>query len=100
LSQDGVLTQLPTLGGTNAGTGTINSRGEVVGASIGPPGAMGGNPRAALWRNGEKIELYTLVQPGSPFIALLTAFAINDDGEIVGFGVTGAGDVHGFLATH
>src|SRR5207245_2652182 len=26
--EDGVLTQLPTLGGTNAGAGTINNRGE------------------------------------------------------------------------
>jgi len=90
---------LGLLDGDVVGAGlAINNKGEVVGASISSPGAAGGNPRAALWRNGEKIDLYTVVQADSPFVALLTAFAINDDGQIVGFGVTRSGDVHGFLA--
>ena len=30
---------------------------------------------------------------------VLTAFGINDSGEIVGFGATNTGDIHAFLAT-
>jgi probable HAF family extracellular repeat protein len=75
----------------------INNRNEVVGASISAPGPSSGNPRAFLWRNGVMTDLNSLVPPNSP-LHLLTAFAINDSGEIVGFGVNQAGDLHGFLA--
>jgi probable HAF family extracellular repeat protein len=94
------MQDLGVLEGDVVGAGlAINNRGDVVGASIGPPGAMSGDPRAALWRNGQKSDLNTLSQADSPFVALLTAFAINDAGQIVGFGVTKSGDIHGFLAT-
>jgi probable HAF family extracellular repeat protein len=76
-----------------AGVG-INNRGEVVGPSI----DASGNPRAFLWQNGVMTDLNTLIPAGSPLF-LLFASGINDVGEIVGFGVTGTGDVHGFLAT-
>jgi probable HAF family extracellular repeat protein len=36
--------------------------------------------------------------PANSSLYLLTAFAINDSGEIVGFGATEDGDLHGFLA--
>ena len=48
--------------------------------------------------NGVMTDLNTLVPADSP-LYLLTAFAVNDSGEIVGFGVTDEGDLHGFLAT-
>jgi hypothetical protein len=55
-------------------------------------------PSAALWHEGAVYDLNKLA-PDSP-LQLLTAFAINDSGEIAGFGVdTKSGDVHGFLAT-
>ena len=62
------------------------------------PGPAGGNPRAFVWRNGVMTDLNTLVPADSP-LYLLTAFAVNDSGEIVGFGATEDGDLHGFLAT-
>jgi probable HAF family extracellular repeat protein len=79
----------------------INNRGEVVGASISTPGLAMGSPRAFLWRNGVMSDLNALV-PDSP-LYLLTAFGINDFGQIAGFGVVtsgaGAGEIHAFLAT-
>jgi probable HAF family extracellular repeat protein len=74
----------------------INDRGDVVGASIdGNPAS--GNPRAFLRVNGVMTDLNTLVPADSP-LYLLTAFAINNDGKIVGFGVTNTGNIHAFLA--
>jgi probable HAF family extracellular repeat protein len=89
-------------GDVNAGGLNMNNRGEVVGASVGGNGNfMTGKPRAFLWRKGVMSDLNALAQ-NSP-LYLLTAFAINDSGEIAGFGVVtngaSAGDVHGFLAT-
>jgi probable HAF family extracellular repeat protein len=75
----------------------INERGDVVDASIdGNPAS--GNPRAYLRQNGVMTDLNTLILVDSP-LYLLTAFAINDVGEIAGFGVSSTGNVHGFLAT-
>jgi probable HAF family extracellular repeat protein len=83
-----------------AGLG-MNNEGEVVGASITSPGAAMGSPRAFLWQNGVISDLNALA-PDSP-LYLLTAFWINDSGEIAGFGAvtSGAnvGEMHGFLAT-
>ena len=86
---------------TGAGLG-MNDRGEVVGASISAPGLPTGKPRAFLWRNGHMRDLNTLVPAHAPMY-LLTAFGINDDGLITGFGVVtrgpDAGKIHAFLAT-
>jgi probable HAF family extracellular repeat protein len=59
---------------------------------------INGNPRAFLWKDGRMTDLNELVPANSP-LHLLTAFGINDAGEIAGFGVTGSGDLHAFLAT-
>ena len=77
-----------------SGGESINDRGQVVGPSF----DANGNPRAFLWHNGVMTDLNTLVPAGAP-LYLLFALAINSRGEIAGFGVTGTGDVHGFLAT-
>jgi probable HAF family extracellular repeat protein len=91
------MQDLSTLPGDalSAGLG-MNNLGDIVGASIDGDLATG-NPRAVLWHNGVIADLNALV-PNSPMY-LLTAFAINDVGQIVGFGVNNAGEVHGFLAT-
>jgi probable HAF family extracellular repeat protein len=79
----------------SAGLG-INNRGDIVGASI-DGSVTAGNPRAMLWSNGVMMDLNALVANSSMY--LLSAFSINDGGEIAGFGVNGDGEVHGFLAT-
>ena len=43
-------------------------------------------------------DLNTFVQADAP-LYLLTAFTINDAGEIAGFGVNSTGDIHAFRAT-
>ena len=79
----------------SAGLG-INDRGDIVGASIdGNPAT--GNPRAFLRHDGVMTDLNTLAPANSP-LYLLTAFGINEAGEIAGFGVNIAGNVHAFLA--
>jgi probable HAF family extracellular repeat protein len=82
-------------GDVASGATGINDRGEVIGASIDPMG----NPRAVVWHDASIADLNDLAVADSPFDVLLLAFGINDAGEIVGFGVTTGGDVHGFLAT-
>jgi probable HAF family extracellular repeat protein len=72
----------------------INDRGEVVGQS----GDADGNSRGFLYENGVMYDLNTLIPAGSPLFVLF-ASAINSSGEIVGFGMTKAGDMHAFLAT-
>jgi len=72
----------------------INGRGEVVGES----GDADGNSRGFLYQNGVMYDLNTLIPANSPLFVLF-ANAINSSGEIVGVGMTGGGDMHGFLAT-
>jgi probable HAF family extracellular repeat protein len=57
----------------------INNLGQVVGQSC----DASGNCRAFLWKNGTMIDLNTLLRPGTS-LYLNGAFAINDEGEIVG----------------
>ena len=96
--QTGMI-DLGVLPGDLVGAGlNMNSLGEIVGASVSAPGPSTGDPRAFLWRQGTMMDLNDLVPADSP-LYLLTAFGINDEGDIVGFGVTDAGDIHGFLAT-
>lgn len=93
------MIDLGVLPGDLVGAGlNMNNRGEIVGASVSAPGPASGNPRAFLWQSGVMTDLNTLIPADAP-LYLLTAFGINDAGEIVGFGVTDAGDIHGFLAT-
>jgi probable HAF family extracellular repeat protein len=93
------MRDLGTLPGdiVSAGLG-INNRGEVIGNSISPPGLPTGNPHPFLWQDGVMADLNTLIPADSP-LQLLTAFSINDRGQITGIGVTSGGDVHAYLMT-
>jgi probable HAF family extracellular repeat protein len=69
----------------------INDAGEIVGVSIGPNGAT-----AVYWHNGSIVNL-NQVSAGSN-LYLLWAAAINNRGEITGWGVTSTGETHTYLA--
>jgi probable HAF family extracellular repeat protein len=75
---------------------TINDRGEVVGFSI----HAGGNFLALIWRNSKvPTDLNQFNPADSPFLQLMAAQSINNAGEIAGWGLTKAGEIHAFLAT-
>ena len=71
----------------------INDQGLVVGASL----DASFNPRAYVWQHKVMSDLNTLTRDNAG-LYLLLAESINNRGEIVGFGVTSAGEVDGFLA--
>jgi probable HAF family extracellular repeat protein len=85
LWQHGVMTPLPTLGGSNGVATGINNRGQMVGfaeTATPDPSCSGSQVlrlKPVLWEKGKVQELPTV--PGFPIGA---AFAINDKGEVVG----------------
>jgi probable HAF family extracellular repeat protein len=92
--QEGMV-DLATLPGDKQSAGLfINNHAQVVGPSL----DENYNPTAYLYENGSMYNLNSLVVGDAPLYLLLAA-GINDAGQIVGFGVDAAGDVHGFLAT-
>jgi probable HAF family extracellular repeat protein len=94
LWKNGVITDLGTLHGDPCSTAdSINSSGQVVGASQSAAGGCNFYTGAFLWENGgPMVDLNTLLS--SPSTLLLTgAFWINDQGEITGKGApSGCGD--------
>lgn len=73
---------------TNSNAYNVNSRGQVVGTSEDRAHMLiGVGEHAFLWEgNGPMVDLNTLIQPGVS-LQLTYAVAINDRGEIAGFGV-------------
>jgi probable HAF family extracellular repeat protein len=71
----------------------INNRGQVVGRSI----ATGGADHAFIWHKGVMTDLNNSISPNSGWL-LIEAAAINNAGEIVGFGLIN-GQTHAFLLT-
>jgi probable HAF family extracellular repeat protein len=81
-------------GDTASAALAINDSGEIVGVSTDPAG----NNRAAYWHNGRAFDLNAQVAAGSN-LYLLFAAAINNRGEITGWGVdTSTGEIHTYLA--
>ena len=63
----------------------INNAGEIVGYTARFFSSPTSGGAAMLWRNGEAIDLNTLVPPGSGWV-LQSAEGINEHGDIVGYG--------------
>jgi probable HAF family extracellular repeat protein len=103
LWQNGAMTDLGTLHGDPCSeAGSINSSGQVVGASQSALGGCNFYTSAFLWENGgPMVDLNDLVPPHSPLL-LTGAFWVSDTGEIAGGGAPiGCGDTdicgHAFL---
>ena len=92
LWKNGVLTDLENLGQTSYAW-SINSRAQVVGNSR----VNSTTVHPFLWENGgPMVDLNSLVPPGSG-LTLYEVWAINDRGEIAGWGQLASGDVHAIL---
>jgi probable HAF family extracellular repeat protein len=64
----------------------VNSHGQIVGSSTDQELCGHAGKHAVLWESGEPTDLNTLIPPGAS-LKLTFAFAIDDRGEIAGFGV-------------
>jgi len=73
---------------------SINNHGQLVGLSCSATGSC----RAFLGLGGTLIDLNTLIPADSP-LYLVSAWGINDSGEIAGQAVTKGGELHAFRAT-
>ena len=95
LWSSGIMTDLGTLGGTNRWSYAygINNNGQVVGSSYTTNG--GG---AFIYSGGKMTDLNNLI-PANPGWTLAQANAINDSGQIVGFGYNPSGQTEAFLLT-
>ncbi|HZM00786.1 MAG TPA: DUF3466 family protein, partial [Planctomycetota bacterium] len=90
LWENGVVTYLPDLGDLGGVIESfardINDHGTIVGTSITPTFEA----HAVIWRGGQVTDLNTLIPPGTGWL-LANAFAIGNDGRIVGEGFTPSG---------
>jgi probable HAF family extracellular repeat protein len=88
--ENGVVTFLPDLGDVGGVIESfardINDHGTIVGTSITPSFEV----HAVTWRNGQCVDLNTLIPPNSGW-SLANAYAISNDGRIVGEGFTSLG---------
>ncbi|MEM7200114.1 MAG: hypothetical protein AAF628_07605 [Planctomycetota bacterium] len=92
-ARGGAMTDLGTLGGATSGARGVNARGVVVGWSWTATGEV----HACVWHRGRAFDLNRAIDPGSGWL-LQYAEAINDAGQIVGWGRFG-GATHAFVLT-
>jgi probable HAF family extracellular repeat protein len=90
LWQNGVMTDLGTLGGKSSYANAVNDAGEVVGSAALRHSREFGT-HAFLWSNGAMTDLGTLGGVDS------FATGINNQGQVVGYSYTGTGYTHAFV---
>jgi probable HAF family extracellular repeat protein len=90
----GTMTDLGTLGGNFSKAFGVNNSGQIVGSSTTGLGAGDAFVDSA----GRMLDLNSLLAPGSGW-DLEQANAINDNGDIVGYGIDPSGQDHAFLLT-
>ena len=97
--ENGVMTSLPTLGGTNGQALGINDRGQIAGQAEGPnfdscsPFAL--EVKAVIWREG---QIQQVLAPFGGSAAV--ANAINDNGDAVGIAGCITGNLYAVLWHH
>jgi probable HAF family extracellular repeat protein len=96
LWQNGVINDLGTLGGDSFAS-DINASGQVVGTAFINEEGECWTCRAFLWQNGVMTDLNMVLPSGSGWV-LEFATAINDGGQIVGWGYLN-GETRAFLLT-
>jgi len=86
MHRNGAMIDVGTLDGASTYALDINASGQIVGGAsrFSPPGETE-NRRAFLWQDGVMTDLNGLLPPGSGWV-LHDATAINDSGQIVGWG--------------
>jgi probable HAF family extracellular repeat protein len=90
------MTDLGALTGYSDSVATaINGAGEIVGTA-----GTGNSTAAFLYLNGQMIDLTSLLPANSGFTQLLTATGINDQGVIIGQGLTTAGSKDAYIFTY
>jgi probable HAF family extracellular repeat protein len=94
LWRNGAMTDLGTLGDDPCSDAiSVNSRGQVVGASMSTAGGCDEWTTAFLWENGgPSVDLNSLVPSGSG-VDLVAGYWANDRGEIVAAGIPPSCDV-------
>ncbi|MFZ0035712.1 MAG: NlpC/P60 family protein [Sedimentisphaerales bacterium] len=92
----GPMQDLGTLGGDSSEACAVNNSGQIVGCST---DGKDGNWHAFISTgSGPMQDLGGLIAPSSAW-TLYVATAINDKGQIVGYGTNPAGQTHAFLLT-
>lgn len=89
---NGSIQDLGVIGVVSQGL-AINKNGQIVGVFV---HSLGGNTRALLYSDGSLWNLNDLIDPASGW-TLVWANAINDSGQIVGWGINPSGQTHAFL---
>jgi probable HAF family extracellular repeat protein len=84
--QNGVMTDLDTLGGGYSYANGINSSGQVVGCSL----TSDYSYHAFIWQNGVMTDLGT-------FGSDTYAYGINDSGQVAGYSMISNGNYHAFI---